>query len=154
MKNAPRIRRDDRGTAVIEMGLAAPILAVLLIGMVDLSRGYSAKLQLTQAAQRSIEKIMQGTQNTTVFQALKTEAATAAGVPEANVTVDWWLECNGTRQTNYDTTCPSGQNFARYLNVRITKNFKPMFNTRYAGFRGPNSDGSYNLVGQAGIRVQ
>lgn len=148
------LRRNERGAAVIEMALAAPILAMLLIGMVDLSRGYSSKLQLTQAAQRSIEKVMQGTQNETVFNALKAEAASAAGVPQANVTVDWWLECDGTRQANYDTTCPNGATFARYLSVDISKTFTPMFRTRYAGFAGSNPDGSYTLHGKAGIRVQ
>ena len=148
------LRRDKRGAAVIELGMAAPVLAALMIGMVDLSRGYSAKLQLTQAAQRSIEKVMQGTQNTTVYQALTTEAATAAGVPTTDVTVDWWLECNGTRQTNYNTNCPNGNTYARYLTVEVRKKYTPMFKTRYAGFAGGNSDGSWTLKGKAGIRVQ
>ena len=51
-----RLRNDKRGAAIIELGLAAPILATMLIGMVDLGRGYSMKLQLEQAAQRAIER--------------------------------------------------------------------------------------------------
>ena len=48
---------DDRGTALIEMALATPIFAAVLMGMVDLSRAYSERLQLEQATQRAIEKV-------------------------------------------------------------------------------------------------
>ncbi len=60
MKRLSHLFRDERGTSVIELALVAPILASLVIGMSDLSRAYSAKLQLEQAAQRSIEKAMNG----------------------------------------------------------------------------------------------
>ena len=50
------LHHDKRGTAAIELALIAPILATRVVGIVDLSRGYSMKLQLEQAAQRAIEK--------------------------------------------------------------------------------------------------
>ena len=54
MTNLLRSLRDnDSGAAIVEMALTAPILAVLLIGMVDMSRGYSAKLQLELLARRA-----------------------------------------------------------------------------------------------------
>jgi Flp pilus assembly protein TadG len=151
MRRLLNLRRDQRGAAIIEMGLAAPILALLLIGMTDLSRGYSAKLQLEQAAQRAIEKVMQGQKNTSVYNALKAEGAAAAGVDQSAVTVDWYLECNGTRQNTYEMNCQSGQTYARYLTVEIVKTYRPMFRTRFAG---ANADGTYTLRGRAGIRVQ
>ena len=54
-----RLSQDEGGASIIELALVAPILATLLIGMVDLSRAYSRKLMLEQAAQRAIEKIQQ-----------------------------------------------------------------------------------------------
>lgn len=162
MRSLTNFTRDERGAAIIEMAIAAPVLATLLIGMVDLSRGYSAKLQLEQVAQRSIEKAMQGMQgddSTEIFESLQEEAAAAAGVAESAVQVRYWLECNGVSQNtnpstmaaDYDTVCPSGQVFARYLNVRIEKTYTPMFRTRWAG---ANTDGTFTLVGEAGLRVQ
>ena len=44
MKLLPSLFRDERGTSIIELALVAPLLATLVIGMSDLSRGYSAKL--------------------------------------------------------------------------------------------------------------
>lgn len=154
-----QLARDCRGASVIELALAAPFMAALIIGMVDISRGYSAKVQLTQAAQRSIEKAMQGEKNTDLYDTLQQEAATTAGVATSAVDVRYWLECNGvskyqskaTMTADYDQVCPSGQTYARYVSVDITKAYTPMFSTRFAG---SNSDGSYTLHGKAGIRVQ
>lgn len=151
----PRLRslaRDERGASIIEMAMAAPVLATLLIGMVDISRAYAAKLQLEQAAQRSIEKVMQYQTGASTYSTLYTEAADAAGVPVADVTVDYWLECNGARAANYTDSCTVGQTYARYISVAVDKDFQPMFGTRF--FPGANSDGSYTITGEAGLRTQ
>jgi Flp pilus assembly protein TadG len=150
---------DERGASIVELALAAPFMATLIIGMVDISRGYSAKVQLTQAAQRAVEKAMQGQKTTDLYDTLKAEAATTAGVAQSAVTVKYWLECNGvskytsaaTMTADYDQVCSSGQTYARYVSVDITKTYTPMFGTKWAG---ANSDGSYTLHGYAGIRVQ
>ena len=36
-----RLAKDEGGASIIELALVAPILATLLVGMVDLSRAYS-----------------------------------------------------------------------------------------------------------------
>lgn len=157
-----RLNRDERGASVIEMALVAPFLATLTIGMVDISRGYSEKLLLEQVAQRSIEKAMQGMQgddSTDIFNGLKAEAAATAGVDPSAVEVSYWLECNGVSQNtseatmaaDYEKVCPSGQVYSRHLNVSITKTYKPMFSMK---LMGSDSDGSFTLVGEAGLRVQ
>jgi len=144
--------RNEQGASIIEMAMLAPILLTLLIGMVDISRAYSARLQLEQAAHRSIEKVMQYQANSSTYSTLYAEAATAAGVTVAEVTVDYWLECNGARQADYNSSCPSGQTYARYISVSIDKNFSPMFGTRF--FPGANSDGTFTITGDAGLRTQ
>jgi len=84
--------RSESGNSFVEMGMAAPVLATMLIGMVDLSRAYSAKLQLEQAAQRTIEQVMQQSAASSDYSAaLKTEGAAAAGVAESADTPDNWL---------------------------------------------------------------
>lgn len=153
---------DERGTSVVEMGLIVPVLATFLIGTVDISRGFSAKLQLEQVAQHGVEKAMQGMQgdnSTTIFTSLQSEIATAADVPTSNVVVRYWLECNGVSQntstatmaTDYERVCSAGQRYSRHLNVRITKAYTPLFATRWAG---ANANGTYTLSGEAGLRVQ
>jgi len=157
-----KLARDERGTSLIEMALVAPFLATLTIGMVDLSRGYSEKLFVEQAAQRAVEKAMQGMQgdeSTDIFDGLKAEAAATADVPEDDVTVRYWLECNGVDQNtnpatmaaDYEKVCPDGQYYSRHMSVRIEKTFTPMFSMTWLG---ANEDGTFTVVGEAGMRVQ
>lgn len=157
-----KLGRDERGASIIEMALLAPFLATLTIGMVDISRGYSDKLFLEQAAQRAVERAMQGMQgddSTDIFDGLKAEAAAIAGVDESAVTVRYWLECNGVDQNtstatmaaDYEKVCADGEYYSRHLSVRIEKSYTPMFATKWAG---ANADGSFDLVGVAGLRVQ
>jgi hypothetical protein len=159
MKRLSHLIRDCRGTSTIELALVAPVLASLIIGMVDISRGYSAKLQLEQAAQRSIEKAMNGKKETGLYETLQDEAVEAADVDEDAVEVRFWLECDGvsqnsdpsTMEADYGKVCDDDEAYARYVNVRIEKNYSPMFNAKLLG---SNPDGSFTLVGEAGIRVQ
>jgi len=147
-----RLRRDERGASLIELALVAPLFATFLIGMVDLSRAYAFRLSLEQAVQRSVEKVMQYQENTSTYSTLQSEAATAAGVSTSAVTIDYWLECNGVRQSDYDTTCPAGQAYARFVTVSVQKKFTPMFGTKY--FPGANSDGTFTIETEAGLRTQ
>ena len=149
---ARKLALDERGASIIEMAMVMPVLASLFVGMVDISRAYSARLQLEQAAQRSIEKVMQYQSSSSTYATLYSEAAIAAGVPVSAVEVDYWLECNGTRAPDYDGSCTPGQTYARYVTVSIDKSFTPMFGTRF--FPGANDDGTYTLTGEAGLRTQ
>lgn len=159
MKKLAHLVRDERGTSVTELALLAPILASLVIGMTDLSLAYSAKLQLEQAAQRSIEKAMNGKKEAALFETLLTEATEAADVEEDAVEVSYWLECDGvsqntspaTMEADYGKVCADTEAYARYVNVRIEKDFEPTFSTEWLG---ANTDGSFTLVGEAGVRVQ
>lgn len=143
---------DESGASIIEMAMVVPVLATLLIGFVDISRAYSYKLQLEQAAQRSIEKVQQYQTSESTYSTLQSEAATAAGVSASNVAIDYWLECNGTRQSNYDSVCSNGQVYARWITVDITGSFTPMFSS--SRWPGSNSDGTYTVHGKAGLRTQ
>jgi Flp pilus assembly protein TadG len=119
--------RDQRGASVIEFALFAPVLAMMVMGISDIAMGYSRKLVLEGAAYRALEKVAVGSAQTD-YSALRTEAATAAGVPESAVTVDNWLACNGTRQTDFVGVCPAGEEIARYVQVNITSSYTPRFN--------------------------
>lgn len=159
MKRLSHILRDERGTSIIELALLAPLLASLVIGMTDISRAASAKLRLEQSAQRAIEKAMNGDKEEELFETLQAEAMAAADVAEDAVEVRYWLECNGVSQnsspssmsTDYERVCPDGQSYARYVNVRIEKDYTPMFSSEWLG---ANPDGTFTLIGEAGIRVQ
>ena len=130
---------NERGAAIIELALVAPILALTVIGIVDMSNAYSRKLALEQGAQRAIEKIMQTTQGDTVDDTIKNEAVcqvngttststTVNGttttttsckttpITAANVTVTYRLEC-----TNADGTVETKLNAAPWRRRRCVR---------------------------------
>ena len=73
--------------------------------------------------------------------------------PLSNADQTLWLECNGARQGSFTDSCPEGTtDYARYVNVAISKPFTPTF--RSSWFRGASANGTFTLIGRAGIRVQ
>lgn len=170
-----RIGRDDRGAALIELALIAPVIALMVIGIVDLSNAFSRKLALEQGAQRAIEKIMQTTEDDTVEGTLKTEAVcqvngvtagvcNTAPITQADVTVTWRLECIdvstravSSSQTSTDAedfddmSCGSSTKEARYIQVAVKDKYVPMFPVHFSAI---NTDNSYHISATAGMRTQ
>ena len=141
------LRRDERGASIIEMGIAMPILCTMLIGMVDLSGAYSAKLQAEQGAQRSVEYVQRNGFKTGQEDTLKTEATTGAGTG-SSASVDTWSTCNGTKAA-FDDSCTS-PTVTRYVRVSVTKTYTPYIKIPAAFGGGAN----YTVHGSASLRIQ
>ncbi|HWJ39129.1 MAG TPA: TadE/TadG family type IV pilus assembly protein [Sphingomicrobium sp.] len=155
MRRLFMLKQDERGAALVELALAAPFLAALLIGIIDLSRAYSMKYKLEQSAQRAVEKIEQQQSVQTDYSPYGTEAttaATAAGYSGSTATVDYWLECDGVRQSNTTTPCNTGQTYARYVTITVNNTYTPFFSSR--AWPGADAQGNIPISGYAGIRVQ
>lgn len=144
------LRRDAGGTATIELGLFAPILAAMLIGLIDLSTAYSDKLFLEQVAQRMVEKIQQTGFSPSMETTLETEAASAAGTGAA-ADVTYWLECDGARAASFTSGCSDGATIERYVQLDISRSYTPIIPAAYTG---TDANGVTTLHGIAGIRFQ
>jgi len=160
-----KLRDDQRGASLIELALALPFMAVIVIGMADLSRAYSMKLMLEQASQRAVEKVENQRSVSTAgyntdLQTEATSAMTAAGYSTGNsYTPDSWLECSSdsgaswTRQSDFNGSCPNASDLtARYVSMRVSRNFVPMFTSR--AWPGANADGTITVSGFAEVRMQ
>lgn len=155
------LARNEAGTAIIELALAAPILGMMIVGVADISMAYGKKLELEQAAQRAIEKVGQTTGELTPADTIKKEAVCQYnGVSEGgvclttpltgdNVTVTYSLECNGIA-TAYTTDCTGTQVQVRYISATVATTYTPMFPVHF----GTEADGTYHLEGIAGVRVE
>jgi len=146
-----RLKHDRRGVATVELALLAPILATMVIGIVDISSAFGRKLVLEQAAQRAIEKVMQTTVDTTVDLTIVNEASAAAKVPVSQVSIDFWLECNDAREADYNTECDAGEKEARYIELTIVDKYTPMFPIHFSSV---NADGTYHISATSGIRTR
>lgn len=131
MLRAIRLRSiagDQRGTSLVEFGFLAPVLAVLVMGIIDLSKALSDRFTLQQAVNRGLELVQArpvaaDDSGDVDYDFVETEAETAAGTG-AQAAVTQWNECNGVEMTEI---CDSGEDSARYLRVRVTKNFQGQF---------------------------
>ena len=132
----PALARDERGTSLIEFGFLAPFLALLAMGMIDLSNGLAERFALQQAVNRSLELVQSrpavaaADSNEVDYSFVKTEAVAAAGLTEEEedqVTLTRWLECDGEDRGDVNGDCEDGEESARYLRVRITKDFEGDF---------------------------
>lgn len=169
------LTRSQDGSVLIEFALVAPVLALLTVGVIDLSNAFGRKLALEQGAQRAIEKIMQTTEFDTVEGTLKTEAVCQVNGVDGNgnckgspittndVTVTYRLQCmSGTtvssNQTSTDSTafdamtCNTGQKERRYIEVRVDAKYTPLFPIRFSGYS--YADNAYPISATAGMRTQ
>lgn len=142
---------EARGTSTVELALVCPILMVMLAGLVDCARLISTELRLQQAAERTAEMATAGSIASAAFTSLQAEAASAASVPASQVTVSYWLECDGTRQTSFDGTCNTGQQVGRFASISIAGSYTPSFAWL---LRSAGANGSVPLTGRASVRVQ
>lgn len=169
MKTLRFLARDDDGAAVIELAILAPVLALMTIGIVDLSNGFSRKLQLEQGVQRAVEKVMQTTgvlsvegtiANEVVCQVNGTNSdgtCKTAPITTANVTVTHRLECDGVESTldadsNGELDCPDEDDKEnRWIKVTVWSDYEPMFPVRFSGI---DANGKYRIQAIAGMRTQ
>lgn len=149
-----RALRDRKGTSAIEFALLAPTLAVLATGIADFSMGLTRKFEIEQASYRALELMSAGSIQTD-YSYIRTEAANAAGEPLENVTVSYWLECDGIRQQDFNAACPDEQQTARFVQVAIVSDYEPII-----GY-GPvltmmdaNAQGEVRLTARSTLRVQ
>jgi hypothetical protein len=145
-----RVFRDRKATATVELALIAPIFATLLIGVVDMTMAVNRKIVLEQATQRGIEKIMQTTLNETVDTTIVQEAASAAGVDQSKVTLNYWLKCDGVKKDSYSDDCTSTQIETRYITLAITDEFTPLFPLARLGIAGS----TLTIKAESGIRTR
>jgi len=170
-----RLRSDERGAAIIELAIIAPVFALMTVGIVDMSNAFGRKLALEQGAQRAIEKIMQTTGETTVEDTIKAEAVCqvdgvnadgsckSSPITADDVTVTYRLECTDsagaiTTQTSTDATtfddyyCATGTvTEAKYIQVAVVDTYTPLFPIHFAAING---DGTYHLSATAGMRTK
>lgn len=144
-----RLRSDTRGASMIEFGMLAPFLGLLVAGMIDLGQGLSERYTLQQAVNRGLEMLHSATpeadadESQVDYSFVREEAAAAAGVEVDQVTMDQWLECNGNRQDDFDGTCDDDEAVARYIELNIEK-----------AYTGSLFLGEVQMAAKGAVRVQ
>lgn len=153
IKTLNSLRRNSDGTSTIELALIFPIGMLLLLGSIDSSMGFAAKLRVEAAAARAVEQITGYSRVKTDYSASRAEAAAAANVDVSDVTVTYWLECNNVVQSSFTASCSNGgDQIARFVKVGISGKFEPIVN--YGDFLRTDANGFVRVKGDASVRIQ
>lgn len=152
-----RLFRDQSGVGFVELALAAPLLALMFLGMIDMSRVIATRVDLEQAAQRTTDLALgkRPPNGSTTY--LVNEAVAASGVPASDVTVTLTCECDGVVQNKFTDICSPGQITKRFASVSIKKQVSTGFNWRIVGAMFTGGTATYTpitVVGDSLVRLQ
>lgn len=152
-----RLCRDQSGVGFVELALAAPLLALMFLGMIDMSKIIATRVDLEQAAQRTTDLALGKRPPNGNTGYLVAEAVAASGVSSGDVTVTLTCECDGTVQNKYTDSCAQGQVTKRFATVSIQKQVATGFNWRIVGAMFTGGDTAYTpitVVGDSVVRLQ
>ena len=122
---------DRRGAAMIEFGLALPVLCILLVGLLDLGKFSLQKSSLLQGAREGAHYGMVAyTESTNI----NTTAQNATGLTGVTATNSVFCECVSGTTVSCSTTCAGGATIKRYLTVTTTKSFNSVLGSASLNF--------------------
>lgn len=120
-----RLIRDERGTSMIELAIVAPVLAGLMLGMVDVSLLVQRRLEM-QEATAQLANIAASTPPTALtLDGLRTAGARLANVSEDQITLGLGIRCNNGPIQAPDTVCELGQQSSNMLTIQLQDQFGP-----------------------------
>ena len=129
-----RVAADRAGNMMIEFALALPLLFLLLVGLLDLSRFALQKSAMLQGARAGGQY---GLIAYSESANINSTARTATGLSGVTATNTVFCECVAGTTVTCTTICGTGQTLKRYLRVTTTKSFSSVLTaatTNLGGF--------------------
>jgi Flp pilus assembly protein TadG len=141
-----RFFRSQRGDSLVEVAIVAPVLVILVLGIVEFGRAWYLQNEMAGAAQAGA---IYGSQNPTDTSGMQTVAqnnapdvAAASDVTGLAAAASWGCECSdGTAASANCTTTPTSCSgtVIDYVTVKVSATYKP-------AFRFPGSSTSFTLA--------
>ena len=110
--------RSKKGSAGIEFGILAPVLIIMLIGIIYFGFIIKSTVQMQNAVEAGALYAIGNSADTSGIQSVVQNATTLSGI---TVTISTYCECaNGVRPA-CNATCGDGSNLAPYTQVQGQK---------------------------------
>jgi len=117
-----RLCQDRSGNPLIELGLVAPFVVALILGVIDFGRGTYASMSLSSAARAGAEFVSRTGSTDTLLQVV----ASAANLKEAELTVTPVVFCECTHGVEQACTAPCGGGSRQYVSVEVKQPFSTL----------------------------
>ncbi len=151
-----RLPNDERGVAAIELAMIAPVLALVMLGSLDLARAIATKISLEQAANRAMHlaEVLRPTSsaNLAYINAQAAADARAALGSEPTVTSAIYLRKCGARAVARTGTCVLGELPVNHLEITVRGTHRSIFTALARGWAGPT--GNVAISAKADVRIQ
>lgn len=141
-----RLAADRDGAVAVEFGLIAPLVFILLVGVIDLGRAFYDEMALLTAARGAVQYARQYPADVAKI----TRVALDGGGLPSSATVDTpqqFCECPDSGRIACGSQCPSGVPFNVYVSVTVRQDFQTL--APYPGLPSP-----LPLAGTAVMRVR
>ncbi len=140
------VDRRDEGSALIELALLMPIFLLLMMGMVDLGRGFFAAIRVSSAAEAAASYGAQQPSDIAGIQAAATLGA--SDVNALTSAVSTGCECSDGSSVQpgcASTPANCSTDFVTYVQVTTYATYTPLF-------QYPGLPSTYNLQSRAQMR--
>ena len=120
------LRRDERGTMVIETAIVAPVLVLMSLGAFQVSTMVARQSELDSAAAEGAAIALASPPTTDAKRATLQQVIVAStGLPSGNVTVTAAYRCNSSSvYVTASTSCTSGV-ISNFVKIYITDTYTP-----------------------------
>lgn len=130
------IAHDPRGAALVEFAIAAPVLALMLLGVVDYSLKISATMAVDRAARTGADRAVASSFDETSISSAITSAVDSGEISgltalAATPAPTSWCGCPdpeaGITAASCGSTCASGREAGRYVTVNAQATYTHLF---------------------------
>ncbi|MGQ0684364.1 TadE/TadG family type IV pilus assembly protein [Bradyrhizobium sp.] len=125
-----RAARDTGGAAAVEFGLIVPMLALMVVGIMDVGLAVHRKMQVEHAAQAGAEYAILNGFDASAISSAVTSATSATGIT-ADPPPENFCGCAtsaGVAPLTCGTTCPGGAAAGTYTTVSAKATYSTIIN--------------------------
>lgn len=143
-----RFARDDHGIAAVEFAFVAPVLVLLLVGMIDFGMYINQRMQLENLARSATEYVIKGGSEANVM----SDVIAGSGqiedeeMDEITSSASSTCECDDGVEVICGDGCGGGYE-RRFYAFELTRTYTPMFPY-------PGIPDSITMTGHARLQVQ
>lgn len=139
------VAKDREGAAAVEFAFIAPILALLLLGLIDLGMGFSAQMSVSQAAQAGTYYALLNGYDTSAIGNAVQNASNATGIAgNASEACGCPTSSGGVAPATCGNTCPNGLTAGFYVTVNAQYQYATIL--PYPGLNSPMTLSANSVV--------
>lgn len=145
-----RLLVASEGNGLIELAVVMPVLTMMVLGLTDAARAYILKVHIEQVARTGGEYAVASKDRIPDPSEIQSQLASDSGLPQSDITVTRWLECDGVSEGDVDYCATSSEQPAQYIAIDVTDTFEPVFGLIDWG----EGDSARRVTGHQTVRVR